>query len=117
MKNFIAIIFAFGLILTACSSRDTKLTRMVAGRWMHGTHEIALLLDGRFFESFQPPKGTLTYAGTWQIRDGILSFTVTNASGPEPHEPVGSVDRGKIVSVDAHHLIYKCEGQTIRLSR
>jgi hypothetical protein len=73
--------------------------------------------DGSFSETFHPPKGTLTYAGTWQIKDGILSFTVTNVSGPEPHEAVGSVDRGEIVSVDSNHLVYKSQGQTISLSR
>jgi len=73
--------------------------------------------DGSFFENFHPPKGALTYAGTWQIKDGILGFTITNVSGPEPHEAVGTVDRGKIISVDSHHLVYKSQGQTIRLSR
>lgn len=76
-----------------------------------------MLPDGSFSETFHPPKGTLNYAGTWIIKDGILSFTITNVSGPEPHEAVGSVDRGKILSVDSTHLVYKSQGQTISLSR
>ncbi len=117
MKKFIIIILVLSSILTGCNRRDTKLTRAVSGSWTHGAHEIAMSPDGSFFESFHPPKGTLTYAGTWQIKDGILSFTVTNVSGPKPHEAVGSVDRGTIISVDAHHLVYKSQGQTISLSR
>jgi len=73
--------------------------------------------DGNFSESFHFPKGTLTLAGTWQIKDGILIWTTTNVSGPEPHVAVGTVDQSKIVSVDAHRLVYEVEGQTISLSR
>lgn len=111
------IILALSSVLTACSRRDTELTHAVGGSWTHGNHEITLSSDGSFLESFHPPKGTLTYAGTWQIKDGILSFTLTNVSGPEPHEPVGTVDRGKILSVDSNHLVYKSQGQTINLGR
>jgi hypothetical protein len=104
-------------ILTACSRRDTKLAHAVSGGWTHGSHEITMSPDGSFSETFHPPKGTLTYAGIWQIKDGILIFTITNVSGPEPHEAVGSVDRGEILSVDSNHLVYLSQGQTIRLSR
>jgi len=117
MKKLILIILASSTLLTACNRRDTKLARAVRGSWAHGTHAITISPDGSFYESFQPPKGTLIYRGTWKIKHGILSFTVTNVSGPEPHEPVGSVDRGKIVSVDSDNLVYKSQGQTISLSR
>jgi len=117
MKKFVTIVLALSSILTACSRRDTKLTHAVSGSWTHGTHEITMSPDGSFFESFHPRKGTLTYAGTWQIKNEILSFTVTNVSGPEPHEAVGTVDRGEIISVDPHNLVYKSQGQTISLSR
>lgn len=116
MKKLI-IILALSSSLTACSRRDTRLTHAVSGGWTHGTHEIALSHDGSFSETFHPPKGTLTYAGTWQIKGGILSFTITNVSGPEPHEAVGTVDRGEVISVDSSHLVYKSQGDTISLSR
>ncbi len=73
--------------------------------------------DGSFSATFHSPQGTLTLAGTWQIKDGILIWTTTNVSGPEPHVAIGTVDRSKIVSVDAHRLVYEVEGHTISLSR
>jgi hypothetical protein len=73
--------------------------------------------DGSFSASFNFPKGVLTLAGTWQIKDGILIWTTTNVSGPEPHVAVGTVDRSRIVSVDAHRLVYEADGHAINLSR
>ena len=73
--------------------------------------------DGSFSASFHSPKGTLTLVGTWQINDGILIWTTKNVSGPQPHVAVGTVDRSKIVSVEAHRLVYEMDGRTISLSR
>ena len=73
--------------------------------------------DGSFSAIFKRPKGTRTLAGTWQIKSGILIWTTRNVSGPEPHVPIGTVDRSKIVRVDAHRLVYEAEGHTVGLSR
>ena len=73
--------------------------------------------DGSFSASFDFPKGTMTITGTWQIKDGILIWTTTNVSGPEPHVAMGTVDRSGIVSVGAHRLVYEVEGRTVTLSR
>ncbi len=100
------------------SSRDTKLTHAVCGSWRGGaSREMVLAPDGSFSASFRSPKGTLTLAGTWQIKDGVLIWTTANVSGPEPHVAVGTVDRSRIVSVDAHRLVYEVQGHTISLSR
>jgi hypothetical protein len=120
MKKSIIIILALSSILTACSRRDTKLTQAVSGSWRGGTsREMVMSPDGSFSQSFHFPKGTLILAGTWQIKDGILIWTTTNVIGPEPHVAVGTVDRSKIVSVDAHRLVYEGhdQGQKISLSR
>jgi hypothetical protein len=118
MKKSIIIILALSSILTACSRRDTKLTQAVSGSWQGGARrESVMAPDGSFSESYRSPSGTLTIAGTWQIKDGILISTTTNVSGPGPHVAVGTVDRCKIISVDAHRLVYEVEGHTISLSR
>ena len=97
---------------------DAKITDAVCGSWRGGANRTMLLApDGSFSALFRSPKGTLTLAGTWQIKDGILIWTTTNVSGPEPHVAVGTVDRSKIVSVDAHRLVYEAGGHTISLSR
>jgi hypothetical protein len=69
--------------------------------------------DGSFSAISHSPRGTLALAGTWQIKDGILIWTTANVSGPEPHVAVGTVDRSKIVSVDAHRLVYDAEGSCV----
>jgi hypothetical protein len=73
--------------------------------------------DGSFSETFNSTNGNITYTGKWQIRGGVLIFAVTNASGTLPHEPVGGVDRYKIISVDSQELVYESDGQKINLSR
>jgi len=98
-------------ILTACSRRDTKLAEEIPGTWTHSAHAMAMTPDGSFTESFRSKTGTNTFAGTWQIKDGILIFTTTN-------DPAGaSVQRYKISHLDAHQLVYEMNGQTITLSR
>ncbi len=99
-------------------SRDTKLTHAVCGNWRGGaSREMVMAPGGSFSATFHSPKGTLTLAGTWQIKNGMLIWTTTNVSGPEPHVAIGTVDRSKIISVDAHRLVYEVEGHTISLSR
>jgi hypothetical protein len=99
-------------------SRDTKLTHAVCGSWRGGaSREMVMAPDASFSASFHSPKGILTLTGKWQIKAEILIWTTTNVTGPEPHVAVGTVDRSKIVSVDAHRLVYEAEGHTISLSR
>jgi len=126
MKKFIIIGFAVALLVTSLllwqhfkHPSDAKLTQTVSGSWTKGSTVLVMAHDGSFSESFHFPKGTLTLAGTWQIKDGILIWTTTNVIGPEPHMKVGTVDRSKIVSVDAHRLVYEGpdQGQTISLNR
>jgi len=75
--------------------------------------------DGSFSESFGHSNALVTYQGTWLVKDGELVMTVTNAHGTGNHgvEPVGSVDRCKIIHVDEHQFIYEASGHTITLSR
>jgi hypothetical protein len=127
MKKFTIIGFAVALLVTSLllwqhfkHPSDAKLTQAVSGSWLRGISTVMVMApDGSFSESFHFPKGTLTLADTWQIKDGFLIWTTTNVIGPEPHVAVGTVDRSKIVSIDAHRLVYEGhdQGQTISLNR
>ena len=117
MKQSIVFILALSSILTACAKRDTKLAREIRGTWSHGAHAIAMTPDGSFSESFSSKSGTNIFDGTWQVSDGFLIFTVTNASGTHPGTAIGSEERYKIIRADAHQLVYEMNGQTITLNR
>ena len=75
--------------------------------------------DGSFSESIGHSNALVTYQGTWFVKDGELVMTVTNAHGTGNHgaEPVGSVDRCKIIHVDDHQFICEAGGHTNTLSR
>src|ERR1022692_4147190 len=79
MRKFAIIGFAVELLVTSLllwqhfkHPSDAKLTQAVSGSWIKGSTVLVMAHDGSFSESFQFPKGTLTLAGTWQIKDGIL---------------------------------------------
>ena len=117
MKKSIVFILVLSAILTGCSRRDAKLTKAVIGDWTSGIRETVWKPDGSFTASYHYARGTVTFTGTWQIKDGVLISTITNAVGPEPHVAVGTVGRAKITAVDAHTLVYEAKGQTNILSR
>ena len=54
--------------------------------------------------SFSSGSPSVSYQGTWLTKDGELVTTVTNATGTKKHVPVGSIDRSRIVRVDAGQL-------------
>jgi hypothetical protein len=129
MKYTIPIL-GLSLFLTACSSYDAQLGRQIAGTWtrpMSGSSPTepavftrTISSDGNFTTSIGRRSALVTYQGTWQVRDGELVMTVTNAQGMGQHRagsPVGSIDRIKIIHVDDHQWIYESEGHTNILTR
>ena|ERR1017187_3622344 len=116
--RFTATFLLLSLLLTACGRRDAKFARQIAGTW---TNESSVTMtftpDGNFSTLWLSPRRTNIFEGTWQIRDGIVIFTTTNASGTEPHAPVSDVGRAKIIHVDDHQLVYTSDEQTISLGR
>ena len=67
--------------------------------------------------SFSSGSSNVAYQGTWLVRDAVLVMTVTKATGTKQHEPVGSVDRMKIVQADESHLILESSGHPIYYER
>ena len=89
------------LLVSGCHRRDAKLDQQIVGTWTNEGHwSMSFSSDGSF--SSGPP--SLLYQGTWFTKDGELVSTITNATGTKKHEPVGSIDRLRIVRVDAGKL-------------
>ena len=103
-----------GLLVTGCQRRDAKLTQQIAGAWKHeGGFDMTISPDG----SFSSASSNVAYQGTWRVSVDELVVTITNATGTKQHEPVGSVDRMKIVQADESHLTLESSGQTIYYER
>jgi hypothetical protein len=102
------------MLLTGCD-RDAKLSRQMAGTWTHeGYFTLTLSSDGNFSSVLGSISASnyVAYVGTWLVKDELLVMTTTNASGTRPHEPIGTVDRLKIVMVDHRYLALESGGQT-----
>jgi hypothetical protein len=108
--RFLAVIILLGSLAASLGSDDTT-TRQIVGTWQHDSRfspSMTILADGSFVSSFVSTNHTvvLTYQGTWQIKDRELIMTITNVGGSIPHEPVGSIDRLRIIELDSHHMTF-----------
>jgi hypothetical protein len=119
LRTRIILLVGVSLILTACSSYDSKLGRQITGTWSRqigtssGKEPAAftrtISRDGSFSTSIGRSSALVTYRGTWLIKDGDLTLTVTNAQGLGGHRagsPVGSIDHIMTIHVDDHQWIY-----------
>ena len=115
--KFTPIILALSLLLTACSRHDTKLAKQIAGTWAGEAEAgtMAFAPNGSFV--IAKKSDTNIFAGTWQIKDGDLIMTLTNAPIIHGHSLAGGVTRCKIVSMDAHQFVYSSAGRAVTLSR
>jgi len=114
-----AALIVFGLLEAGCGSRD-KANHQFVGKWQHeGGFNSTIFADGSFSSSYTGTNQSivLAYQGTWQAKDGELDFTITNVSGTRLHEPVGTIDRMKIVAVDGSRLVLEHSGQTYYYQR
>ena len=59
----------------------------------------------------------VTYEGYWQIQDGLLLTTITNTDNSEVRAVIGHTNQLKIVSVDAHQLVFDTKTGLMRLRR
>ena len=96
------------LLVTSCGRYD-ETSHLIVGTWQRDSSvspRMAILADGGFTTSFESTNHTvdLTYQGTWQIKDRELMLTSTNVAGSVLHEPVGSIDRLRIIELDSHHM-------------
>ena len=116
------LLFCFlGFALVGCSkhSPDVEMmSRKAIGSWSLGSpaDTIAIRQDGSYSSKRTPSRkgvdGELVYDGTWHIEGGFLVTTITNVSGPEPHEPVGFVNRFRLIRIDDHEMVVQPDGQT-----
>lgn len=104
--RFSAVFVLLALLLASCGRRD-KTSHEIVGTWQSGSQfSMTLSAGGDFLSSFLDTNQTvvLTYQGTWQVRESVLMMTITNVSGTLKHETNGSIDRMRIVRVDAGQL-------------
>jgi hypothetical protein len=97
--------------------QDAKLARKIAITWTGEAEAgtIALSPEGSF--EITRKSDTNIFAGTWLIKDGGLIMTLTNAPVINGHSLAGGVARCKIISMDAHKIVYSSGGRDVTLSR
>ena len=106
-----------GYLVAGCGGRD-KTSQQFVGTWQHDSRSgisLTILADGSFITRFESTNHTvvMTFQGTWRVKDRMfknreLIMTVTNVAGSIPHEPVGSIDRLRIIELDSLHMTFAC---------
>ena len=116
MKKIIIIGISVALLIIASllfwlhsrSPSDTKIGQRVAGTWTRARGgPLVVNPDGSWAIKSLGDSPTNSYAGTWQIKGGVLSMTITNGLVEGGHSPVGGIIGYKIIRVDDHQLVYK----------
>lgn len=115
------------LFLTACGrqakleelSGDAKLRQKIIGAWSHKDGIIRFASDGSSSADFTNGPKVLAYRSTWELKDGYIVARITNVTlqNTTNAEPVGTVERSRIITVNDHSLVYDEDGQIISLSR
>ena len=117
MKNIFPFI-ALCLLLTACSRRDATISKEITGVWAHSPdYSEQYNPNGSYLTISRNYRGTNVYAGTWLIKNGVMTEVLTNVSGPKSHARVGDIVHLKIISADAHHMTIEIGGHTEAVSR
>jgi hypothetical protein len=119
----------FSLLLVSCHSEDSRLKKQIVGTWAPENSdgfylfEMTLNSDGSFQSKMKAvstnPAIEWNYAGSWQIKDGLLLSTITNSSGQNTTnlEPAGSFERWRIAVLDDSNLKLEGRGQTNSFKR
>ncbi|MCX6894254.1 MAG: hypothetical protein NTZ16_01840 [Verrucomicrobia bacterium] len=116
MFSFVALC----LLLTACDWRDAKLHKQIAGTWRIGDNGLITLdSDGRYQSRWTRVSNNIItkewmYEGTWAVKSGFVITTITKNGGLNNTNslPAGTVERFKIIQVNANHLATEGYGQT-----
>ena len=117
MKTIITIV-TLSLLLTACSRQGVKLSKQIVGTWQSkGAGTASFNPDASFLINERTSTQTNAYAGTWRIRDMVMTLTFTNVAGSAPEVLAGNTIDFKIIRVDAHHFIYTVSGVTNSCNR
>jgi len=122
--RFAPLFFVLILLLTACGRRaaapslsgDAEAQSKLTGNWI-----LEVVRDGIHFKSFTTVASdgeyvsqltdngirTFELEGTWLIKDGILTDTITKHSNTNTHLPI--VSRDLIIRLDDQELIVKAK--------
>jgi hypothetical protein len=108
------------LISTGChQSKDDQddgngIKKQIIGTWAlaEGGFEWNIYPDGSFNSFFGKTNVISFYEGTWQSSNDLLYLTITNSGGSRKHETNGSIDKIKIIKLDATSLTTDGWGDT-----
>jgi hypothetical protein len=106
MKFCILSLLGLSLLLAGCSKTpsDAAIRRQITGTWTFNQDgALTIASDGSWSIMESKRKGTNSFAGTWQITDGVFCMTTTNS---RIEQAVGSVQRYKITHLDDQTLVY-----------
>ena len=109
MKYCLLPLFGLSLLLAGCNKTpsDAAIRRQIVGAWTYNQDEVLTIApDGSWSIMESSNSLTSTYAGTSQIKNGILIMTMTNAPSK------GGIAKCRILHVDDHQLVYE-DGGTI----
>jgi hypothetical protein len=113
-----AIALAFAGCSPAQHQSDADIRQNVSGTWtrdVYGTMTIAP--DGSWSNMALNANLTNFYAGTWQLKDGVIIMTLTNTSVSDESSSVGHTKQYNVIHVDDHQFIYELSGVTNTLNR
>ena len=103
---------------------DAEVQKMFTGNWVNqGSWEQLILHSKRSFSDRLRPDSTIIteclYGGSWDVKDGFLSLTITNAITRinTNIKSVGGIDRFRIVQVDTKTLVLEKSGFTNYFAR
>jgi hypothetical protein len=110
MKNT-ALMFAVGLLLTACSKTpsDAAIRRQIVGTWTTSPSITMTIYPDGYVKIIH---ADYTFEGKWLVDGGYLIETITNYPSPELNEKGSHVLRYEIVRIDDHQLASHVPGQT-----
>lgn len=116
LMNCLFVFALLCLVLTACGNGDAVLSTKLVGTWTNTNSDTFTFSSNGSFATKSAPPPTADYQGTWEIADGVLYSTITNAVGSNTvafGRPLGF----KIVELDEHKLVYKVADRTFSWSR
>ena len=120
MNSSRAIWFFLVLVLAACDrpakppaiSEDSKLRSLLIGDWPQSKYTgMTFFSDGSFYSRWLPTNDPIRKQwiteGTWQVKNGFLVLTTTNAiAKPTTNRVIGSIERLKILSAESNRVAF-----------
>ena len=120
MNSSRAIWFFLVLVLAACDrpakspaiSEDSKLRSLLIGDWPQGKYTgMTFFSDGSFYSRWLPTNDPIRKQwiteGTWQVKNGFLVLTTTNAvANPTTNRVIGSIERLKFLWAESNRVAF-----------